>query len=394
MDNARTDEPMRIIFAGGATGGHLMPGVAVALALQDALPGTRTLFLTSANRTERRCSGALDAFEAAYLPDAPWHGRAGKLLFPVRALRAARGMLRILREFRPHVVVGLGSYNSAAPVLCARLAGIHTALIAADALPGVAVRLLAPHADVVLVQWGEVIPRLKARRAVVTGLPVRAGVLRGNRGGALRRLNLSTARPTLLATGGSQGALALNLALYEALRLAAERGVDLQVIHLTGVDHLPAALGQRFGGQVAYRPVGFMDSIGDAYAAADFVLGRAGASTLAELTAVGLPSVLVPYPFAAGDHQSLNAALLSEAGAAVVIPQHELTGERLCGVLAALAADPLLLRSMAECALVQGRPDAAVHAARELAALAGYGSQFARSTLRIPESTGQKSQAA
>ena len=385
---------MRVIFAGGSTGGHLMPGVATAVALQKALPGTRALFLTSQNRTERRCSGALDAFETAYLPDAPWHGPAGKLLFPAKALRAAARMADVLRGFRPHVVVGLGSYNSAAPVLAARMAGVRTALVAADALPGVAVRLLAPFADVVLVQWGEVIPRLKARRAVVTGLPVRERILSAERRAALMRFGFSAERPTLLAMGGSQGALALNRTLYEALRLAAGRGVDLQVIHLTGIDHLQAALDRQLGGSINYRPIGFLDRVEDAYAAADFAFGRAGASTLAELTARGLPSVLVPYPYAANDHQSLNAALLSESGAAIAIPQPELSAERLCETLTALAGDAALRGRMAENALHQGRPDAAVRAARELAELAGFGPQLPRSAVPIPETTGQRSQAA
>ncbi len=392
MADTRTD--MRIIFAGGSTGGHLMPGVATALALQKALPGARALFLTSDNRTERRCSGALDGFETAYLPDAPWHGRAGKLLFPARALRAAARMADVLRGFRPHVVVGLGSYNSAAPVLAARTMGVRTALIAADALPGVAVRLLAPFVDVVLVQYGEVIPRLKAHRAVVTGLPVRERILGADRRTALMRFGFSADRPTLLAMGGSQGALALNETLHEALRLSAEGGVDLQVIHLTGIDHLHSALDRQFGGHVSYRPIGFLERVEDAYAAADFAFGRAGASTLAELTALGRPSVLVPYPYAANDHQSLNAELLSQAGAAITIPQPELTAERLCQALTALASDPALRRRMAESALNQGRPDAAARAARELAELAGFGRQLPRATLSIPETTGQRSQAA
>jgi UDP-N-acetylglucosamine--N-acetylmuramyl-(pentapeptide) pyrophosphoryl-undecaprenol N-acetylglucosamine transferase len=394
MDNVRTECTMRVIFAGGATGGHLMPGVATALALKKALPGARSLFLTSDNRTERRCSGALDAFETAYLPQAPWHGPGGKLLFPAKALHAAARMADVIRGFRPHVVVGLGSYNSAVPVLCARLAGVPTALVAADALPGVAVRLLAPVADVVLVQWGEVIPRLKARRAVVTGLPVRESILSADRRAALRRFGFTAARPTLLAMGGSQGALALNSTLHEALQMAAQRGADLQVVHLTGIDHLQTALQQRFGEGINYRPIGFLDHVEDAYAAADFAFGRAGASTLAELTAVGLPSILVPYPHAANDEQRLNAALLSEAGAAIVIPQPELSAARLCHALTALAGDAALRRSMAESALSQGRPDAACRAAQELAELAGVGPQMARNTLQMEPTTGHKSQAA
>jgi len=393
MSNTRMDNTLRVIFAGGASGGHLMPGVATARALERAVPGCRTLFLTSESRTEKRCRGALAGFDTAWLPDNAWRGAAGRLLFPARSLWAAGRMVEIVRGFRPHVVLGLGSYNCAVPVLVARAFGVKTALLEANARPGAAVRLLAPFVDSVMVQWGEVIPRLKLRRAVVTGLPVREHLLSAERGAALCRLGLRADRPTLLATGGSQGALALNKTLYEALRMTAARGVELQVIHLTGIDHLQAALDERAGLGAGYRPFGFLGRMEDAYAAADFALARTGGSTLAELTALGLPSILVPHPYGS-DHQRHNAELLGEVGAAMVIAQSELTAERLCDALTALACDLALRRRMAERALHQGQPDAAARVAGELAALAGFVPHMEQTTTRTEETPGRTSRAA
>ena len=176
----------------------------------------------------------------------------------------------------------------------------------------------------------------------------------------------------MLALGGSQGALVLNQALYGALRIIRAKGADLQVIHLTGVDHLPAALEEQANSSSSYRPIGFLERMEDAYAAADFVLARAGASTLAELTALGLPSILVPYPYA-GSHQQANAAVLTQAGAAVSVNQTELTGGRLAALIQEFALDPQRRRLMAEGARRLGRPQAALTVAAELAELGGFG---------------------
>jgi len=390
----RNNETLRVMMAGGSTGGHLMPGVATADALCQAMPGTRVLFLVTNRKAERHCSGVLGRFETAAVPDTPWHGAGGKALFPARCLLAARRVLQVLHEFRPHVALGLGSYNSAVPALLARACGVPTALLEANAVPGAAVRMLAPLADCVLLQWGKARPLLRARRAVASGLPVRREIVTAERAHALRRLGLSPDKPTLLATGGSQGALALNQALFGAVRRLYAEGVELQVIHLTGVDHLQAALDTGLSGLGPYRAIGFLDRMQDAYAAADFALARAGGSTLAELTAVGLPSILVPYPYAANAHQQANARLLAHAGAAIAIDQKDLTVERLADCIRALATDASLRARMAECAQTQGRPDAARRVAQELAVLAGFGRQLGRTLLYADDLCSRSSQAA
>ena len=233
---------MRVLFAGGGTGGHLMPGAATAAALSSLLPGAWSLFLLTEHRAEKQCCAALAGFQTARVPATPWEGTSDKLRFPVRMLEAAGRVLDIVRAFRPHVVVGLGGFRTIVPVLLGRALNIRTALLESNAIPGGAVRLLAPVADAVILQWEQAARGLKARRILVAGNPVRARLFGVRREAATRRLGLSPGKRTLLALGGSQGALSLNRALHEALASICARSSDLQILHLTGVDHLPAAL--------------------------------------------------------------------------------------------------------------------------------------------------------
>jgi UDP-N-acetylglucosamine--N-acetylmuramyl-(pentapeptide) pyrophosphoryl-undecaprenol N-acetylglucosamine transferase len=301
--------------------------------------------------------------------------------FTIRSVLTAGRVLHIVRRFRPHVVVGLGGHNCVVPALMGRLLGICTVLFESNAIPGRAVRLLAPLADCVALQWAQAATGLRAQRVLLAGNPVRARLFGVPQEAARRRLGLAPGKQTLLVMGGSQGALALNQVLYATLESVRARGVDLQVVHLTGVAHLPAALEWREArGFPSYRAIGFTDRMEDAYGAADFVVARAGGSTLAELTALGLPAILVPYPHHADGHQRANAAVLAEAGAALTIQQSELNERRLAAAVAALAVDERLRRRMAECARRMGRPEAALAVASELAAMAGFASQLERPT--------------
>jgi len=368
----RSQDSLRVVFAGGTTGGHLMPGAATAEALKMLLPSSRCLFLATDRKAERHCRGAIAPFEVAAVPATPANGLAARLLFPFRALRAADRARAVIRAFRPHVVAGLGGHNCVVPLLVGKLLGVRSAVFESNAMPGRAVRFVAPWVDLAVLQWPIKPADLRARRVLVAGNPVRRSLFGVARKAAARRLGVSPDRCTLLALGGSQGALVLNQALYGALRIIRAKGADLQVIHLTGVDHLPAALEEQANSSSSYRPIGFLERMEDAYAAADFVLARAGASTLAELTALGLPSILVPYPYA-GSHQQANAAVLTQDGAAVSVNQTELTGGRLAALIQEFALDPRRRRLMAERARRLGRPQAALTVAAELAELGGFG---------------------
>ncbi len=374
---ANAGAELRVAFAGGGTGGHIMPAAAVAEALGELVPGARCLFLGTSRLAEARCRRALAAFEWEEVPAARWNGTLAKVRFAATSARAAVRCRRVLRHFRPHVLVGLGGYSCVVPVLLAKAMDVPTMLLEANAVPGRAVRALGRVVDCVQVQWVRAGRRLKARRVLVSGHPVRKAILKAGRARAIARLGLEQGRLTLLVTGGSQAAQALNETLVPALHellgpgggLRADR---LQVLHLTGPDYLEEALRAELPPGLIYQPMGFLHGMGDAYAAADLALSRAGGSTLAELTAVGVPSVLVPYPHAADNHQHANAAVLSEAGAARLLVQERLGDGRLVALFSELFNHPDRLAYMAQRARELGRPEAAFTVAAELAQMAGF----------------------
>ena len=388
MKYAVASDELRVAFAGGGTGGHLMPAVATAAELQRMLPGTRAVFMTTRRDAEVRCAHALAGFESVRIPATPWAAMRDKVRFPLKSIQAAERVLSALKLLRPHVVVGLGAADCVVPVLTARALGIRTVVLEANAVPGLAVKVLAPIADCVVLQYECAGRGLRARRIMELGNPVRAHLFGVDRRAARRRLGLDPDKTTALVTGGSQGALRLNGTLFGALRRLADAGVRLQVLHLTGVDHLPAALTRAQEDQLTgYRPVGFMERMEDAYAAADFVVSRSGASTLAELTALGLPSILVPYPYSAGDHQEVNANVLAAAGAAIKISQRDLTDGTLAEAIARLAGSRTFRGRAAFNARRLGKPQSAEKVAGLLATVAGFAERLsanARTELDLP----------
>ncbi|HJQ82804.1 MAG TPA: glycosyltransferase, partial [Candidatus Binatia bacterium] len=266
----------------------------------------------------------------------------------------------LLGDVRPSLVVGVGGYASVAVVLAAALRRIPTVLLEQNVIPGAANRALSHFARRVCVGFAESAPYFGAR-AVHTGNPIRAGLLRPRPSRAL---------PGVLVFGGSAGAHRLNQATVEALTLLGPAARALEVTHQTGDADLAAveagyaALGLR----VRVEP--FIADMGAAYAVADVVVARAGAMTCAEVTAVGLPAILVPYPHAADDHQRRNAEVLVTAGAAEMIDDAELGGARLAASLRGLLDDAERRASMAARARALGRPDAAARVADECLAVA------------------------
>ncbi len=351
-----------VVFAGGGTGGHLYPAIAIAQALGAP---DRIVFI-----------GTADRLEATIVPE------AGYRLYTVRSrplvrklsfellrtlLANARGAwqsARLLARLKPQLVIATGGYVCF-PVVAARwlraVGRIHApiALLEPNARPGLTNRLLAPLVDEVWGAFREADPRF-AGKYVHTGIPVRASLTHlPQREAALSRLGLSPGRKTLLAMGGSQGARTINDALA-SLIAKHELPSDWQLIHVTGereYDRVRAALGA--GSNAAVRP--YLTDMADAYAAADLVLARAGASTLGELMAVGLPSILVPYPHAAGDHQTSNAEVFVAAGAAILMTDRELAAGQLAATLArAIAPERLRAMRAAALGLQNGSPIATI----------------------------------
>ncbi len=355
---------MKVVIAGGGTGGHLYPGLAIAEALRRRSPEIDITFV-GGDRLERRVvpeeGWPFRPITARALPR-----RAG--LGAVRALAAsAVGTIqafRLLWASRPDVVIATGGYVCAPVGFAAVLTGAPLVVQEQNLHPGLTTRLLARWARWVSVPHGQAAARLHARRTEITGVPIRRRALEGDRGRGLTRWNLEERRTTLLVLGGSQGAHSLNRAVCRLANLLMYEA-RLQILHQTGTEDLhwvDEAIGHREHiGPPAVRHVAvpFFEAIGDAYACADLVLCRAGASTLAEINAWGLPSILVPYPYAAQGHQEENAEILTRAGAAVRVGDADLRGTALVDAVQTLLGDERRRAAMAAASRALGRPDAA-----------------------------------
>lgn len=301
------------------------------------------------------------------------------------ALRGAAQARRRLRKAGARVLLATGGYGSVPAVLASRSLGLPVVWHEQNVLPGRATRTVGRLADVVAVGFEEARRRMPGRmasRVRVTGNPVRREVLTTSRSEGFRRLGLEAGLLTVLVVGASQGARRLNQAVVEAApQLAAMEGV--QTLVSTGSANFEAVaaalgrrcpLGRRAGDRWEWRGlrvVPYLTDMPAALAACDLAVSRAGAISLAEFTARGIPMVLVPYPFAAEGHQELNARVVQEAGAAVVVPDSQLTAGRLLEVLGGLAGDRARLRAMAEASRRLGRPDAAQQVAQVVLDLAG-----------------------
>jgi UDP-N-acetylglucosamine--N-acetylmuramyl-(pentapeptide) pyrophosphoryl-undecaprenol N-acetylglucosamine transferase len=352
------------MIAGGGTGGHLFPGLAVAEAARRADPATSILFVGSARGIEARVLPGTP-FPLEMLPVAPLRGRgAADRLRAVSALARSVGRARrLVKDFAPDAVIGLGGYASAPAVIAARLAHRPVVLLEQNAAPGMTTRLLARAADRICVSFPETVGALPGGKAILTGNPVR---WRPSAEGA----RAAGAGRTILIFGGSAGARRLNDAGPEmAAALAGVAG--LRIIHQTGADDEAAV-------RDAYRARGvdaevhaFITDMGRAYAAADLVVCRAGATTLAELAGLGKAAVLVPYPFAADDHQRANAESRVRAGAARMVLDADATGARLAREVHELLAAPETLQTMGERMRALGLPDAAERVLAVTWALAG-----------------------
>jgi len=365
----RRGEAPRVIFAGGGTGGHLYPALALADALRRLDPRTEVLFLGARRGVEARVLPAR-AVPHRLLPfepirrSQPWQNWR---LIPALTASFA-GIRSAFAEFRPHLVVGTGGYASGPVVAWAALKGVPTALQEQNSYPGLTTRWLTPRVRQLHLAFPEARRYLKPgpRTEVFEyGNPIRPPERTLTRADARARFGLGGGVVGLVV-GGSQGARALNEALLSDLAAVGTGSLQAQpegfeLLWATGPAH-HAAIAARLaelGLQGWVHAVPYIDDMPAALAAADLALSRAGAMALAELCAWGVPSLLVPLPTAAANHQEYNARALAEAGAARLLPEAELWPGRLWAELGALAGDAALRASLAEHALERGRPNAA-----------------------------------
>jgi len=361
---------MRVIFAGGGTGGHLMPALAVASALRREAPGTPIAFI-----------GTDEGMEAAKAPAAGYsfHAVRGGPVKGVGFLRSVKGLISallgvidargVLKKFKPGVVVCVGGYASFAAGLAAWMRRIPLVVLEQNAIPGRVNRFLSRFASVVAVPFDEAGKLLPAGRVENLGNPVRPELV--ERFNALRGDKPKDVFH-LFVFGGSQGARRLNEAAKSFAETAAgKRDGGFRMTHQTGsAQYEEVAAFYRSRG-IEVETAAFIEDMAAVYARTNLVFCRAGATSLAELTALGLPGVLVPYPFAADGHQKANAEILARAGAAEVIEDHLLDGRALAETVERLRKSPERLAAMAEAARGLGRPDAAFDIARRVLALGG-----------------------
>jgi UDP-N-acetylglucosamine--N-acetylmuramyl-(pentapeptide) pyrophosphoryl-undecaprenol N-acetylglucosamine transferase len=348
----------RILIAGGGTGGHLMPALAIASAIRERLPEIEPVLVGAVRGVEARILPTRE-FRFHLLPAEPIHRNAWwrNVRWPFIAGRLLREVARVFEEERPLAVLGTGGYASAPVVWWATRHGTPTAIQEQNAYPGLATRWLSRRVRHVYLGLPEARRLLRFGRETKvfdTGNPILSPI-RARRAEALDRFGLSPAQRIVLATGGSQGALAINRAV--AGWLDAGGAGDAAVLWVTGRGtHEEFA---RFHRPPAVRVIDFLDPMADGYAVADLVVSRAGMITVAELCAWGLPSILVPLPTAAADHQTHNARVLAEAGAALLLAQSELTPAKLGELIDRLLSDRGINSAMAARALARGRPAAA-----------------------------------
>lgn len=351
---------MRVIIAGGGTGGHLFPGIAIAEELKRREDTAEVIFVGTEHGIEARIIPR-EGYPIKFLRA---EGVVGVSLS--RKLRAAWKMFfslidsfRILRTVRPDIVIGVGGYASFCPVLTAFLMAMPTMIAEQNSVPGLANRVLGKFAGAIGVTYQESISFFPRAKTFLTGNPVRMRILKGSRDAAYNIFSLERDKFTIFVFGGSSGAGSINRAVVDSFNHMLDLKEGVQFLHQTGEHDYEYV-------REAYRKWGFKGTVAqfiyqmaEAYAVADLVISRAGATTLAELAAIGKPAILIPYPYAAGCHQEFNASKLLEMKAARMIVDHDLKGELLAENIRELYANKELRFEMEKYSRAVGRPDAA-----------------------------------
>jgi UDP-N-acetylglucosamine--N-acetylmuramyl-(pentapeptide) pyrophosphoryl-undecaprenol N-acetylglucosamine transferase len=376
------EAPLRVVIAGGGTGGHVFPGIALAQAFSSRNSDSRILFVGTGNRFEQMVFSAAPFSHTAI----PAEGIKGRGVFQkLRAVLKVPGgvfaAVGILKRFGPQLVVGVGGYSSAPVVMAAWLIGIPVILQEQNLLPGMANRLVGRLACQIHVSFAQTRPGFDVKKIRVSGNPVREEfVAFSTKSIAERDKKTPIDRFTVLICGGSQGARAINQAVVEALPYLKENK-KVFLIHQTGAADEAEIKAAHTTHGTSGRIAAFFTEMAAQYADADLVICRAGATTVAELTAMGKPALFIPYPHAADQHQVLNAQLLVDAGAAEVILEPALNGRVLADRILFYAEHPEALTKMAARSRELGRPEAAGDIVKDCyALLAGSGRRSKETT--------------
>ena len=350
---------MRIIFSGGGTGGHIYPALTLIDTIKNKLPDTNFLYVgtekgmesdivpkTGINFSAMKLEGGLERhFTLENFK------RAANAIFSIK--RAGK----IIDDFKPDVVVGTGGYVCGPILLAASLKNIPTLIQEQNAVAGITNKILSKFVTKIAVGSKLALKNFPAAKTVYTGNPIRAEVLTGKREDGLREFNFSDDKPVILISGGSRGARSINLAMIDVLKHA--DNFNAQFLHVTGKGEFDSVTEKLGAVPPNVKVVPYLYNMPLAMAMADLAIFRAGATGLAELTARGVPAILIPYPYAAENHQEFNAMELVKVGAAKMILNKDLTSEILTAQIDELIKSPSTLKEMAAASLSIGRPQAA-----------------------------------
>ncbi len=349
-------EPLKILIACGGTGGHLFPGIAVAEALEAR--GHQVLLLISEKRVDSEASAKYKLLNFKTMPAVAKPPTFSPRMLPFlwKMWGSMRQCRKIIREFGAQAVLGMGGFTSFPPVYSAHKLGLKTFVHDSNARPGRANVMTSRFCTRVFLGLEPARAFFPDRETVVTGTPVRPEIIDlPSLEDAASTFGLEVGRPTIVVTGGSQGARRLNELCAQA---AAKLPPETQVLHIAGALDFQR-VSEITRNREGYKVLGFCDQMPAAYAIADLVVARAGASSLTEISIAGHPSILVPYPYAADDHQTRNAEVFSSAGAAELVQEKDLDAEKLANLATSILQDLPTYKRMAKAARALAVPDAA-----------------------------------
>ncbi len=364
---------LRLVIAGGGTGGHLFPGIAIAQEFMQRNAENRVLFIGTGKPFEKQALSKMGYCHHKITVEG-FKGR-GILKQLLALFKIPQGLFQsvgILNRFKPHLILGVGSYAAGPVILGGWLLGIKSALHEQNLLPGITNRILAPVARRIYISFQDTQSKFNLQKVRYTGNPIRKEILNRADSTQVKACYDSDHRFTVLIVGGSQGAHSINKTMIEALRHI-KNPDNFFFIHQTGStdEHLVKDAYHDFG--LAYAAKPFFDDIDHQYLKADLIIARAGATTVAETTALGKGVIFIPYPYAADNHQVLNALALAEKGAAEMIHQAELNGQLLAERIEYYASHPEAIQQMALKAKRFGKPDASKTIVDDLYRLATTG---------------------
>jgi UDP-N-acetylglucosamine--N-acetylmuramyl-(pentapeptide) pyrophosphoryl-undecaprenol N-acetylglucosamine transferase len=354
---------MNILFAGGGTGGHLYPAIAIAEEVLKLDPAATVAFVGTKGKIEARVVPQKGyPFYTIWISGFSRRFRVSTLLFPLKVVVSLLQSFFLIRRVKPNIVIGTGGYVCGPILYVASLLKIPTVVHESNSYPGVTTRMLASRVTAVLTQFDVTRQWVSPHAAVeVVGNPTRAELSKVSRAEGCAQFGLSPEKKTIFAFGGSLGASSINKAMLHVIEEAVSRGV--QVIWQTGETDWQAA--SAIPPQPGIVVMKYVDRMDCGYAAADLVISRSGATTLAELTRLGKPAILVPYPYAAANHQEMNAATMVESGAAVMIRDSELN-EQLAATVRILLENDEERNRMSAQSLQMGKPDAGTAIAKKI----------------------------